>query len=186
MSIKLRTTVSFIVVNASNKDKDYQWMKDHVSGDVELEDISDQVGQLALQGPKALDVLKKVTEPDGIPISIIPLRRTAASTEFCIISKTGYTGEDGVEIYMAGKDAPSLWELLLEAGREEGLIPCGLGSQGYLRLEASMPLYGHEMDDTITPKEAGLGIFVKMDKEDFIGKKALQENGTSYQEAGGA
>ena len=173
---KIKDNSYFIVVNASNKDKDYQWMKDHVSGDVELKDISGQVGQLALQGPKALDVLKKVADPDAIPDKYYTFKKDCCIDGIpCIISKTGYTGEDGVEIYMAGNDAPRLWELLLEAGREEGLIPCGLGARDTLRLEASMPLYGHEMDDTITPKEAGLGIFVKMDKEDFIGKKALQE-----------
>jgi aminomethyltransferase len=175
---KIKDNSYFIVVNASNKDKDYQWMKDHVSGDVELKDISGQVGQLALQGPKALDVLKKVADPDAIPDKYYTFKKDCCIDGIpCIISKTGYTGEDGVEIYMAGNDAPRLWELLLEAGREEGLIPCGLGARDTLRLEASMPLYGHEMDDTITPKEAGLGIFVKMDKEDFIGKKALQEKG---------
>jgi aminomethyltransferase len=175
---KIKDNSYFIVVNASNKDKDYQWMKDHVSGDVELKDISGQVGQLALQGPKALDVLKKVADPDAIPDKYYTFKKDCCIDGIpCIISKTGYTGEDGVEIYMAGNDAPRLWELLLEAGREEGLIPCGLGARDTLRLEASMPLYGHEMNDTITPKEAGLGIFVKMDKEDFIGKKALQEKG---------
>ena len=164
---KIKDNSYFIVVNASNKDKDYQWMKDHVSGDVELKDI-----------PKALDVLKKVADPDAIPDKYYTFKKDCCIDGIpCIISKTGYTGEDGVEIYMAGNDAPRLWELLLEAGREEGLIPCGLGARDTLRLEASMPLYGHEMDDTITPKEAGLGIFVKMDKEDFIGKKALQEKG---------
>ena len=173
---KIKDNSYFIVVNASNKDKDYQWMKDHVSGDVELKDISGQVGQLALQGPKALDVLKKVADPDAIPDKYYTFKKDCCIDGIpCIISKTGYTGEDGVEIYMAGNDAPRLWELLLEAGREEGLIPCGLGARDTLRLEASMPLYGHEMDDTITPKEAGLGIFVKMDKEDFIGKKAACE-----------
>lgn len=122
---KIKDNSYFIVVNASNKDKDYQWMKDHVSGDVELKDISGQVGQLALQGPKALDVLKKVADPDAIPDKYYTFKKDCCIDGIpCIISKTGYTGEDGVEIYMAGNDAPRLWELLLEAGREEGLIPC--------------------------------------------------------------
>ncbi len=118
---KIKDNSYFIVVNASNKDKDYQWMKDHVSGDVELKDISGQVGQLALQGPKALDVLKKVADPDAIPDKYYTFKKDCCIDGIpCIISKTGYTGEDGVEIYMAGNDAPRLWELLLEAGREEG------------------------------------------------------------------
>jgi aminomethyltransferase len=175
---KIKDNSYFIVVNASNKDKDYQWMKDHVSGDVELKDISGQVGQLALQGPKALDVLKKVADPDAIPDKYYTFKKDCCIDGIpCIISKTGYTGEDGVEIYMAGNDAPRLWELLLEAGREEGLIPCGLGARDTLRLEASMPLYGHEMDDTITPLETGLSFAVKMKKEDFIGKAAIEAKG---------
>lgn len=175
---KVRDDCYFIVVNASNKDKDYAWMKAHQSGEVVFEDISDSVAQLALQGPKAMDVLKKVAKEEAIPDKYYTCRFDCMIGDVrCIISKTGYTGEDGVEIYMAPEDAPGMWELLMDNGREEGLIPCGLGARDTLRLEASMPLYGHEMDDSISPKEAGLGIFVKMDKEDFIGKKALEEKG---------
>jgi len=175
---KVRDDCYFIVVNASNKDKDYAWMKAHQSGDVVFEDISDSVAQLALQGPKAMDVLKKVAKEEEIPDKYYTCRFDCMIGDVrCIISKTGYTGEDGVEIYMAPEDAPGMWELLMDKGQEEGLIPCGLGARDTLRLEASMPLYGHEMDDSISPKEAGLGIFVKMDKEDFIGKKALEEKG---------
>ena len=91
----------------------------------------------------------------------------------CLISRTGYTGELGYELYCAAEDGPKLWNLLLETGKEQGLIPCGLGARDTLRLEAAMPLYGHEMDDTVTPLETDLGFFVKLDKEDFIGKAAL-------------
>ena len=94
-----------------------------------------------------------------------------------MISTTGYTGEDGVEIYTPMEDAPKVYEALMAAGKDEGLIPCGLGARDTLRLEAGMPLYGHEMDDTVTPREAGLGIFVKMDKDDFIGKAAIEAMG---------
>lgn len=175
---KVKDNSYFIVVNASNRDKDFQWMKSHVSGDVKLEDISDQVAQLALQGPKAMEVLRKVAREEDIPEKYYTCKFDCLIDDIkCIISKTGYTGEDGVEIYLASEQAPKLWEMLLEAGKEEGLIPCGLGARDTLRLEASMPLYGHEMDDTVSPKEAGLGIFVKMAKEDFIGKKALEEKG---------
>lgn len=164
-----------LVVNAANKDKDYAWMLAHKFGDVVFEDISDTVGQIALQGPKAKDILKKL-----VPAEAIPAEYYAATydNDLCgtkaMISTTGYTGEDGVEIYMPMEDAPTVWEALMEAGAEEGLIPCGLGARDTLRLEAGMPLYGHEMDDTITPKEALLSIFVKMDKPDFIGKAAIE------------
>ncbi len=175
---KVKDGQYFIVVNASNKDKDYEWMKAHVTGDVILEDISSQVAQLALQGPKAMDILRKVAKEEDIPEKYYTCRFDRMIDGMrCVISKTGYTGEDGVEIYISAEHAPKLWNLLLENGREEGLIPCGLGARDTLRLEASMPLYGHEMNDEISPKEAGLGFFVKMDKEDFIGKKAIEERG---------
>ena len=164
-----------MVVNAANKDKDFAWIKAHVFGDVKVEDISAFVGQIALQGPKAMEILAKLVGYDSIPSEYyaatydIPMCGTNV-----MISTTGYTGEEGVEIYMPWDKAPDIWEALMEAGKDEGLIPCGLGARDTLRLEAGMPLYGHEMDDTITPKEALLSIFVKMDKADFIGKEALE------------
>lgn len=175
---KVREEHYLIVVNAANKDKDYEWIKNHVFGDVEIKDISDQVAQIALQGPKALEVLKKVAKEEDIPVKYYSatFRRKIDDME-CIISKTGYTGENGFELYLAAEEAPKMWELLLEAGKEEGLFPCGLGARDTLRLEAAMPLYGHEMDDTVTPLEAGLGIFVKMNKEEFIGKDAIEAKG---------
>lgn len=175
---KVRDDCYFIVVNASNKDKDYAWMRAHQFGDVVFEDISPSVAQLALQGPKAMDILRRLVKEEDIPEKYYTCKFDRMISDMkCIISKTGYTGEDGVEIYLAAEEGPRLWELLMEAGREVGLIPCGLGARDTLRLEASMPLYGHEMDEEISPKEAGLGFFVKMDKEDFIGKNALAEKG---------
>ena len=175
---KVRDDHYLIVVNAANKDKDYAWIKNHVFGDVEVKDISDEVAQIALQGPKALEILKKIAKEEDIPQKYYSatFRRKIKDIE-CIISKTGYTGEDGFELYLAAEEAPKLWEILMEAGKEEGLIPCGLGARDTLRLEAAMPLYGHEMDDTVTPLEAGLGIFVKMKKDEFIGKAAIEEKG---------
>lgn len=167
-----------LVVNAANKDKDFAWILAHKTGDVEVTDISATVGQIALQGPLAKQVLLKLVRPEDIPAEYyacvfdVPLCGTTA-----MISTTGYTGEDGVEIYMPWDQAPVIWEALMEAGAEEGIMPCGLGARDTLRLEAGMPLYGHEMDDTISPKEAGLGMFVKMDKDDFIGKAALEAMG---------
>lgn len=175
---KVRDDHYFIVVNAANKDKDFAWMKAHEFGDAVFTDISATVGQIALQGPQAVDILKKLVDEADIPKKYYSayFHKTVGGMD-CIISKTGYTGEDGFEFYMAAEDAPKFWELLLETGKEEGLIPCGLGARDTLRLEAAMPLYGHEMTDEITPLEAGLGMFVKMDKEEFIGKATLEAKG---------
>ncbi len=171
---KVKENDYFIVVNAANKDKDYAWMQAHVIGDVELNDISETVAQLALQGPKAEEILKKLTAEEQIPQGYYTANfNGTVCGKKAIISRTGYTGEDGFELYVDPADATFLWEQLLEAGREEGLIPCGLGARDTLRLEAAMPLYGHEMTDDISPRTAGLGTFVKMDKEEFIGKEPL-------------
>ncbi len=163
-----------MVVNAANKDKDFAWVKAHQIGDVVFEDISDTIGQIALQGPLAKQILRKLVAEESIPTEYYA---ATYDNDMCgtkvMISTTGYTGEDGVEIYMPMDKAPEIWEALMEAGSDEGLIPCGLGARDTLRLEAGMPLYGHEMDDTITPKEALLSIFVKMDKPEFIGKDAI-------------
>ena len=147
----------FIVVNAANKDKDYQWMLDHQFGEVTFTDVSDQYAQLALQGPKAMEILRKIAPEENIPKKYYhAVFDTEAAGIPCIISKTGYTGEDGVEIYLDSARAQEMWDALLEAGKEEGLIPCGLGARDTLRMEAAMPLYGHEMDEQVTPLEAGL------------------------------
>ena len=167
-----------LVVNASNREKDVAWMREHLFGDAVLEDISDRVAQIALQGPASRRILEKLAAPELIPGKYYSFTANApvgnAGGEVsCLLSKTGYTGEDGFELYCAPEDAVPLWNALLEAGADEGLIPCGLGARDTLRLEAAMPLYGHEMDEEITPLETGLGAFVKMGKPDFIGKRAL-------------
>lgn len=169
----------FIVVNAANKDKDYQWMLDHQFGEVTFTDASSEYGQIALQGPKAMEILKKLTAEENIPKKYYhAVFDTEVAGIPCIISKTGYTGEDGVELYLASENAEKMWDTLLEAGKDEGLIPCGLGARDTLRMEAAMPLYGHEMDDEISPLETGLKFAVKMGKEEgFIGKKAMEERG---------
>lgn len=177
---KYKENEYFIVVNAANKDKDYQWMCDHKEGDITLEDISSTVSQIALQGPKSLEILKKLTTTEYIPQKYYHAVFDAEIKGMkCCISQTGYTGESGFEIYIGNEDAPKLWELLMENGKEEGLIPCGLGARDTLRLEAAMPLYGHEMDDTVDPVETGLGFAVKMQKENFIGKSAIVAKGES-------
>ena len=121
-------------------------------------------------------MLKKLTAKENIPKKYYhAVFDTEVAGIPCIISKTGYTGEDGVELYLDSSNAEKMWDALLENGKEEGLIPCGLGARDTLRMEAAMPLYGHEMDDTVSPLETGLGFAVKMAKEDFIGKAALEE-----------
>ena len=168
----------FVVVNAANRHKDVEWMKNHLKGDVALEDLSDSYAQIALQGPKSREILAKVAKEEEIPAKYYTFKEciTVAGAE-CLVSQTGYTGEHGYEIYCKPEDAPGIWNALLEVGKEDGLIPCGLGARDTLRLEASMPLYGHEMDDTISPLETGLDFGVKMQKEDFIGKRAIVEKG---------
>lgn len=168
----------FIVVNASNKDKDYQWMLDHQFGEVTFTDVSAEYGQIALQGPKAMEILRKLTSEEHIPAKYYyAVFDGEVGGIPCIVSKTGYTGEDGVELYLAKENAEKMWDLLLEAGKDEGLIPCGLGARDTLRMEAAMPLYGHEMDDNISPLETGLKFAVKMNKDDFIGKAAMETKG---------
>ena len=172
----------FVVVNASNREKDVNWIKAHVSGKTTVEDVSDSFGQIAIQGPLAERILLKLTAAENIPKgNYTALWDRSVGGVNCIVSRTGYTGSDGFELYTPAEDTEKLWDLLLEAGKEEELIPCGLGARDTLRLEAGMPLYGHELSDTISPLTAGLGYFVKMDKEDFIGKAAIEAAGTPAQ-----
>ena len=163
------------VVNAAHRPKDFvHKMAKNVLPGTKAEDISDSVAQLALQGPKAPAIMKKLLPEDQIPkgyYTALPNIEIAGMN--CMISRTGYTGELGYEIYTASENGPKLWKVLREAGEEFGLIPCGLGARDTLRLEAAMPLYGHELNDVITPLEAGLDFAVKMGKEDFIGKNAI-------------
>ena len=167
-----------VVVNAANREKDVAWMRAHLTGDVTFEDISDTVAQLALQGPCAETILSSLARKEEIPFKYYTYcSDVMVGGVRCIVSRTGYTGEDGFELYCAAKDAEALWNTLLHAGAEEGLIPCGLGARDTLRLEAAMPLYGHEMDDAVSPLETGLGFAVKMGKEAFIGKDAIQRRG---------
>lgn len=179
-----------IVINAANRLKDVEWMRMHLTGDVEMEDISDEIAQLALQGPKAKEILCRVAEESQLPVRYYSFTEGVKIAGIdCLVSRTGYTGEDGFEIYCKSELAPKLWEALLEAGGYTGgktekedtsnvVIPCGLGARDTLRFEAAMPLYGHEMDDTISPLEIGLGFAVKMEKADFIGKAGILSRGT--------
>ena len=165
----------FVVVNAANTDKDFAWMCDHKIDGVELKNVSDEYGQVALQGPNAETILKKVVDEKYIPAEYYTCIFDGDFQGIPVmISRTGYTGEDGFEIYMPADKAADVWEALIAAGKDDGLIPCALGARDTLRMEAAMPLYGHELTDEISPRTAGLNFAVKMDKPDFIGKAALE------------
>ena len=168
----------WVVVNAVNRHKDREWMKSHAFGDVVIEDISDDVAQLALQGPLSKEILLPLVSGGDLPDKYYSFQRKAMiAGKECLVSLTGYTGEAGYELYMSNEDIADIWRLLLDTGKDKGLIPCGLGARDTLRLEAGMPLYGFEMNESISPLETGLGFGVKMKKENFIGKKALTERG---------
>jgi len=182
LAYKFSEDYYYLVVNASNKDKDFQWMLDN-KGDFEItiEDISENVAQLAFQGPKAQEVLQKLTQFDLSEVGFFKFKN---DVDICgkkvLLSRTGYTGEDGFEIYTKPEDVALLWKEILKAGEDEEVAPIGLGARDTLRFEATLPLYGNEMDETITPLEMGFGFFVKLDKENFIGREALvkqKENG---------
>ncbi|MBQ9690742.1 MAG: glycine cleavage system aminomethyltransferase GcvT [Eggerthellaceae bacterium] len=168
-----------VVVNAANKDKDFQHMSQYVLEGTKIADVSDSVAQIALQGPASRDILKTFLADEEIPEKYYTaLEHVDIDGIDCIVSRTGYTGELGYEIYAPADKAAYIWQLLREKGEPFGCIPCGLGARDTLRLEAAMPLYGHEMDDEITPFEAGLDFAVNMNASDFIGKQVLLEKGT--------
>ena len=165
-----------LVVNASNIEKDYNWIvKQAKAFDVVTKNISDDVTQIAIQGPKAQEILQKITDTDLNEIKFFTFNsKVLVAGEECIVSRTGYTGEDGFEIYCSPKNVEHLWRKILEVGKEHGIKPAGLGARDTLRFEANLPLYGNELSKDITPLEAGYGFFVKLQKENFIGKKALE------------
>ena len=165
-----------VVVNAANREKDVAWMRQHLFGDVAFSDLSDEIGQIALQGPMSRKILEPLVPPEQFPPKYYSfVKNVAVGGIPCILSQTGYTGEAGYEFYTKSADIAKLWDLLLDAGQDFGLIPCGLGARDTLRLEAGMPLYGHELSADITPLEAGISFAVKLQKaNDFIGKEALR------------
>lgn len=168
----------YLVVNASNVDKDFAWMVEHKGDfDVELENISDSVGEVAIQGPLAQKTLQKLTDFDLAKIEFFHLQRNVMIDGVdCLVSRTGYTGEDGFEVYASNEGIVKVWNSILEAGKEYGIKPTGLGCRDTLRFEASLPLYGHEITQDINPLEAGFKYFVKLDKvADFIGKEELNK-----------
>lgn len=167
-----------LVVNAANRDKDRDWIAEQLSGDVTLTDESDDWGLLAIQGPLSEQVLSRVADAEALPKKFYTfVENVDVAGVSCLISRTGYTGEDGFELYIPKEGVVTVWEALLEAGKADGIEPCGLGARDTLRLEASLPLYGHELTEDIDPLSAGLGFVVKLDKEDFIGLDALKAIG---------
>ncbi|NQU06719.1 MAG: glycine cleavage system aminomethyltransferase GcvT [Calditrichaeota bacterium] len=162
------------VVNAANLDKDFKWMKSHLEGDVEMKDVSDQTTLLAIQGPDAVSLLKKITEAPLDEIAYYNFRLGRVAGVNAVISRTGYTGEDGFELYVDRGDSERLWDAVFEAGKEFGVKPIGLGARDSLRLEVCFNLYGNDMDQTTNPIEAGLGWIVKSKKRGgFIGKQPV-------------
>lgn len=169
-----------LVVNAANREKDLKWMKANEFGNVTISDISDEIALIAVQGPKSGQVLSKLMDEDLLPKKYYSFtdKANVAGCE-AMVSKTGYTGELGFEIYCKSSDVKTIWNKLLENGKDDGIVPCGLGCRDTLRLEAGMPLYGNELNDSITPVKAGLSFAVKMNKDNFIGKEAILNIGES-------
>ena len=166
-----------LVVNAGNTQKDDEWIRSQITGDVIVENFSDNYVQLALQGPEAEDIIKRILDEDTELPGFYWFKEVSLLGMKILLSRTGYTGEDGFEIYLwlpnSSADPEKLWNGILEAGKDKGAAPVGLGARDTLRLEAALPLYGHELSDNISPLEAGLKTFVKIDKDDYIGKAAL-------------
>ncbi len=184
---KLSENDYLLVVNAGTKDKDYAWIRSQVGAmhGIHISDYSSYYSQLAIQGPRALETLQKLTQTDLTAIKNYRFTHgQVAGVHNTLIARTGYSGEDGFEIYIPSDVATTekVWKELLEAGAEFGILPCGLGARNTLRLEAGMPLYGHEISDVTTPLEAGLERWLKLDKpSDFIGRATLQ----ALKDAGG-
>jgi len=163
-----------VVVNAANVASDFDWIARHAPEDLTVENVSSSYALLALQGPAAESILQPLTKTTLEKIRYYSFRQGKVGGRPALISRTGYTGEDGFELYVAPQDADGLWEELLSAGAGHGLVPAGLGARDTLRLEAAMALYGHELDNETNPWEAGLAWTVKMDSGDFIGRAALE------------
>ena len=168
----------FFVINAGTREKDIAWVRDNTrSFDCKVEHLSDDFTQIAIQGPRGVDVLQKLTDADLSKVKFYWFTRgTVCGLKDTLIARTGYTAEDGFEIYVPTDEATSarVWNEVLEAGKEFGILPCGLGARNTLRLEGKLALYGHEISDSITVWEASLERWLKMDKGEFIGRRSLE------------
>jgi len=182
---RMETEKFLMVYNASNRQKDYDWLKNIAKDfNAKIEDISDNVALLAVQGPNAAKTLQKISTEDLSKIERFKCGHTKLANTNAYLARTGYTGEDGFEVFIWNspltnpQNAVDLWNAILEAGKSYGIEPCGLGARDTLRLEAGLCLYGSDIDETITPLESGLGFVVKLQKERFIGRDALQKQKT--------
>jgi aminomethyltransferase len=167
-----------LVINAGTREKDFSWVRDNTRQfDCKVENLSDDFTQIAIQGPKGVELLQKLTDADLSTVKFYWVTYgPVCGLKNILIARTGYTAEDGFEIYVPvdEKTSAMVWNKVLDAGKEFGVLPCGLGARNTLRLEGKLPLYGHEISDTINVWEAGLDRFCKMEKAEFIGRKALQ------------
>lgn len=170
---RLEENIFFVCVNASNSDKDFAWLSERSGNTVEVEDVSAKYAQLALQGPRAEKILQALTAIALAELKSFYFAFGDVASIRCLVARTGYTGEEGFELYCHSEDATKLWAAVLDAGAPEGLVPVGLGARDTLRLEKAYPLYGHELDDTTTPLEAGLEWVTKFSKPDFLGREIL-------------
>jgi aminomethyltransferase len=168
-----------LVINAGTREKDFNWVRDNTRQfDCAVENLSDEFTQIAIQGPKAVSVLKNLSDADLNAVKFYWVTRAnVCGLKNILIARTGYTAEDGFEIYIPSDEATSarVWNEILNTGKEFGLVPCGLGARNTLRLEGKLPLYGHEISDTINVWEAGLDRFCKMEKPEFVGREALEK-----------
>ena len=168
-----------LVINAGTREKDFNWVRDNTRQfDCKVEHLSDDFTQIAIQGPKGVNLLQKLTDADLSAVKFYWVTRgTVCGLKNVLMGRTGYTAEDGFEIYIPSDEATSarVWYAVLDAGKEFGAVPCGLGARNTLRLEGKLPLYGHEISDTINVWEAGLDRFIKMEKAEFIGRDALEK-----------
>ncbi len=173
-----------LVINAGTREKDFNWVRDNTRQfDCAAENLSDDFTQIAIQGPKGVDVLQKLTDADLSAVKVYWVTRgSVCGMGNILIARTGYTAEDGFEIYVSAEEATSarVWNEILAAGKEFGIVPCGLGARNTLRLEGKLPLYGHEISDTVNVWEAGLARFCKMEKAEFVGRDALQKAKAEY------
>jgi aminomethyltransferase len=167
-----------LVINAGTREKDFNWVRDNTRQfDCKVEHLSDDFTQIAIQGPKGVNLLQKLADANLSAVKFYWVTRgTVCGLKNILIARTGYTAEDGFEIYIPADEVTSarVWNEILEAGKEFGVFPCGLGSRNTLRLEGKLPLYGHEISDSINVWEAGLDRFIKMEKPEFIGRSALE------------
>jgi len=170
---RLHDGAYLLVVNAANIEKDREWLRARLEGRAALKDLSDETALLAVQGPRSAEIVSSALGTDVAGVPSFHARPVRACGTEVLVSRTGYTGEDGFELYLDAAHAICLWDLLLDAGSGAGLVPAGLGARDTLRLEARLPLYGHELNEEISPLEAGLSFAVKLDKGDFVGRAAL-------------